>query len=238
MFHNKIRVDGEELLAPRPTFKLEDRPLSAVRDCLFNTFAATLHIGGRSSILNLRTRHALVTGTHLSRMKLRADWSQGMLAIIRCRIFCLSVLPVVLCGCETWSLTLREERSLRMFKIKVLRRIFGPKSDKVTRNWRKLHNGELHNLNSSPSIFWVMKSRRMRWEGHVARVRERRGVYRVLVRKPEGNRPLERPRRWWEDNIKMDHREVGYGGMDWIDVAEDRYSWRALVNAVMNFRLP
>jgi len=146
-------------------------------------------------------------------------------------------LRVILYGCETWSLTLREERRLR-FENRVLRRIFGPKRDEVTREWRKLHNEELNDPYFSPSIVWVIKSRRMRRAGHVARMGERRGVYRVLVGKPEGKRPLGRPRRRWEDNIKMGLQEVGCGGVDWIELAQDRDRWRALVNAVMNLRVP
>jgi len=146
-------------------------------------------------------------------------------------------LPVVLYGCETWSLTLREERRLRLFENRVLRRIFGPKRDEVTGEWRKLHNEELNDLYCSPNCVWVIKSR-MRWAGHVARMGERRGVYRVLVGKPEGKRPLGRPRRRWEDNIKMNLQEVGCGGMDWIELAQDRDRWRTLVNAVMNLRVP
>jgi hypothetical protein len=105
--------------------------------------------------------------------------------------------------------------------------------------WRKLHNGELHNLYSSPDIIRQIKSRRMRWVGHVARMGEGRNVYRVLVGKPEGKRPLERPRRIWEDGIKMDLREIGLGGwgMEWIHLAEDRDRWQAVVNAVMNLRV-
>ena len=97
-------------------------------------------------------------------------------------------------GCETWSLTLREERRLRVFEKRVLRRIFGPKRDEVTGEWRKLHNEELNDLYSSPNIFWVIKLRRMRWAGHVANMGERRGEYRVLVGKPEGKKQLGRPR--------------------------------------------
>ena len=143
-------------------------------------------------------------------------------------------MPVVLYGCETWSLTLREERGLRLFENSGLRRIFRPKRDEVTGEWRKLHNEELNVLYCSPNILRVTKSRRMRWAGHVARMGGRRGVYRDLVGKPEGERPLGRPRCRWEGNIKMDLQEVGCGGMDWIELAQDRDRWRALVNAVMN----
>jgi hypothetical protein len=121
------------------------------------------------------------------------------------------MLPVVLYGCESWSLTLREECRLRVFENKVLRRIFVPKREEVIGEWRRLHNKELYDLYSSPNIIRVMKSRRLRWAGHVARMGERRGAYRALVGKPEGRRTLERPRRRWEDNIKMDLREVGSG---------------------------
>jgi hypothetical protein len=96
----------------------------------------------------------------------------------------------------------------------------------------------LYVLYSSPNIIRVIKSRRLRWAGHVARMGERRGAYRALVGKPEGRRPFERPRHTWEDNIKMDLREVGCGGADRIDMAQDRKRWRALVNTVMNLRVP
>ena len=141
-------------------------------------------------------------------------------------------------GCETWSLTLREERRLRVFENGALRRIFGPKSYEITGEWRKLHNEELKGLYSSPNIVRVIKSRRMRWAGHVARMREGRGVYRVLVGKPEGKRPLGRSRRRWENNIRMDLQEVGLGHEDWIGLAQDRDRWRALVSAVRNLRVP
>ena len=104
------------------------------------------------------------------------------------------ILPVVLYGCETWSLTLREERKLRVFENMVLRRIFGPRMEEVTGEWCRLHSEELNDLYSSPNIVRVVKSRRMRWAGHVARIGEERGLYRVLVGKPEGRRPLGRPR--------------------------------------------
>jgi hypothetical protein len=116
---------------------------------------------------------------------------------------------------------LREECRLRFVENMVLRRIFGPKRDEVTGEWRRLHNKELYTLYSSPNIIRVIKLRRLRWAGHVARVGERRGAYRALVGKPEGRRPLERPRRRWEDNIKMDQREGGWGawtGSIWLRI--------------------
>ena len=139
-----------------------------------------------------------------------------------------------MCGCETWSLTLRDERRLRVFENRMLKRIFVPKRDEVTGEWRKLHNEELNDLYSSPHIVQVTKSRRIRWVEHVVNMGERRDVYRVLVGKPEGKRPLGRPRHRWEDDIKMDLQEVGCGGRDWIKLAQDRDRWRALLNAVMN----
>jgi len=117
---------------------------------------------------------------------------------LKIKIYRTIILPVVLYGCEAWSLTLREERKLRVFENMVLRRIFGRRRDEVTGEWRRLHNEELNDLYSSPNIVRVIKSRRMRWAGLVARMGEERGVYRVLVGKPERRRPLWRPRRrWW-----------------------------------------
>ena len=147
-------------------------------------------------------------------------------------------MPVVLYGCETWALTLREERRLKVFENRVSRKVFGPKRDEVTGEWRKLHNEELNDLYSLPNIVWVVKSRRMRWAGHVARLGEDRVVHRVLVGNPEGKRPLGRPRRRWEVNIKMDLQEVGGGRGDWMELAQDRDRWRALVGMVRNFRVP
>jgi hypothetical protein len=120
---------------------------------------------------------------------------------VKIKIYKTIILPVVLYGFETLSLTLREEHRLRVFENRVLR-IFGPKRDEVTGGWRKLHNEELHGLYSSPSIVSVIKVRRMRWAGHVARMGEVRGAYNILVGRPEGRRLLGRPRRRWEDNIK------------------------------------
>ena len=172
--------------------------------------------------------------------------------IIRCRIFCLPrcypkiytsiyrtiIFPVVLNGCETWSLTLWEERKLTVLENMVLRRIFGPRRDEVTGKWRRMHNEELNYLYPSPNIVRVIKSRRMRWAGHVARMGEESGVYRVLVGKPEGRRLLGRPRRRWVDNIRTDLQEVECGYMDWNGLAQDRDRWRTLLSAVMNLQVP
>jgi hypothetical protein len=154
------------------------------------------------------------------------------------KVYRTVVLTVVLYGCETWSVTLREEQRLRVFENRVLRRIFGRKRDEATGELRRLHKEELNDLYSSPNIMRVIKSRRMRWVGHVARMGEKTGAYRILVGRPEGRRPLGRPRRRWEDNMKLDIREVGWEDMNWIELAQDRDRWRALVNAVMNLRVP
>jgi len=133
---------------------------------------------------------------------------------------------------------LREERKQRVFESMVLRRIFGPRRNEGTGEWRRLHNEELNDLYSSPNIVRVITSRRMRWAGHGALMGEERVVYRVLVGKPEGKRPLGRPRLRWVDNIRMDLQEVGCGYMDWIGLAQDRDGWQRLVSAVMNLRVP
>jgi hypothetical protein len=124
-----------------------------------------------------------------------------------------------------------------VFENRVLRRIFGPRRDEVT-DRRKLHNEELHDLYSSPSIIRIMKAKRMRWAGHVTRMGEKRNAYRLLVGKPEGRRPLERPERRWLDNIRMDLLKVGWADVDWICLAQDRDRWRALMNSVLNLRVP
>jgi hypothetical protein len=125
-----------------------------------------------------------------------------------------------------------------VFENRVLRRMFRPNRDEVTGEWRKLHDEELRDLYSSPSIIRIIKSRRMRWASHVARMGEKMNAYRLLVGKPDGKRPLGRPRRRWVDNIGMDLGEVGWGGVDWNGLAKDRNRWRALVNSILNLRVP
>jgi hypothetical protein len=132
--------------------------------------------------------------------------------LVKVKVYRTIILPVVLYGCETWSLMLREEHRLRVFENRVLRRIFGPKRDEVTREWRKLHSEELHNLYSSPDIIRQIKSRQVRWAGHVACMREERKLYKVFLGKLEGKRQLRRPRHRWEDGIRMDLGETGLGG--------------------------
>jgi hypothetical protein len=124
-----------------------------------------------------------------------------------------------------------------VFENRVRRRIFGPKRDGLMGGWRKLRNEVLQDLYSSSSIIRIIKSRRMRWAGHVARLGEKSNVYRLLVGRPEGKRPLGRSRRRWIDNIKVDHL-TELSVVDWIGLAQDRYRWRALVNTVMNHQFP
>jgi hypothetical protein len=130
---------------------------------------------------------------------------------VKIKMYKTMILPVDLYGCETSPLTLREDYILKVFENRVLRRIFGPKRVEAIVDRRKLHNEQLHNLYSSPSIIRLIKSRWMRWAGHVTRVAEKGNAYRILVKKPEGKRRLERYRRRWENNIKM----------DWTELAED-----------------
>jgi hypothetical protein len=119
----------------------------------------------------------------------------------------------------------------------VLRRIFGPERE-IDRSWRKVHKNEIHSLYYSQNIVGVIKSRRKRWAGHVACTGEGRGVYRFLVGRPKGRRPLVRPRHRWEDNIKMDLRERGIDGANWIWLAQNRIQWWVIVNMVMNLQVP
>jgi hypothetical protein len=125
-----------------------------------------------------------------------------------------------------------------VFENRLLRRIFGPKRDEVTGVWGKLHNEQLYDVYSLPTIIRIIRSRRMMRVGHVARVAEKRTTYMLLLGKPEGKIPQGRPRCRWIDTIKMDLLEIGLGVVDWTGLAQDRYSWRALVNSVMNFGFP
>ena len=159
----------------------------------------------------------------------------GKVAVRHAACCCINISAMKPTTC---SLKLREERKLRVSEYMALRRIFGPTWDEVTGDWRRLHNEEVNDLYSSPNIVRVIKSRRMRWARHVARMGEEKGVYRVLVGKPEGRRPLGRPRCRWMDNIRMDLQEVGCEYMDWIGLAQDRDRWLTLVSVVMNLRVP
>ena len=129
------------------------------------------------------------------------------------KIYKTVILPVILYGCETWTLTLREDQRLQVFENKFLREIFGPKRDDQTSEWRRLHNSELHDLYGKPDIIRIVKSRRLRWTGHVTRMGNERGAWKLLVGKPEGKRPVGRPRMRWENNINHDLREIDYTGM-------------------------
>jgi hypothetical protein len=132
---------------------------------------------------------------------------------------------------------LREEHKLRVFDKRVLRKMFGPKREEDG-SFRKLHNDELHGLYSSPNIVRVIISRRMGWAGHVTRMGKGRGVYRVMVGRPEGKRPLGRPRRRWKDNIKLNLREIGIDGSNWIRLIQNRVQWRTFVSTVMSLWVP
>jgi hypothetical protein len=156
---------------------------------------------------------------------------------LKTKIYKTIILPVVINGCGTWSLTLREESRLRVFENRILRRILGPKRDE-NGEWRRLHNEELHSLYRSADIVTVIKSRRLRWADHVARMEEGRSSFNILAVKSIGCRPLGRPRRSWEDNIRMEHKEIGIDTSNWVDSAVVKDYRRTLVNAALNLRVP
>jgi hypothetical protein len=157
-----------------------------------------------------------------------------LLRNLKIRTYKTIILPVVLYGCETWCLTFREDHIHRVYENRVVRRIFGRKRDEVTGEWRNPRNEELYDLYLSPSIIRMIKSRSMRWAGHVARMGESRNANRLLV----GKRPLGSPRRRWMVNTRMYLGEVGLCDVDWIGLAKDRNRWRAFVNSVLNLRVP
>jgi hypothetical protein len=156
---------------------------------------------------------------------------------LKIKIYRNIILPVVLYGCETWSLKLRKKRRLRVFENKELRRVFGSERNEVTGKWRKLHNEKLNDLYSLPNIVRVAKSRRMRWAGHVARMVEEKGCTGCWWGNLKERGRWGRPRRRWEDNILMDLWGVGRGRGDWMELDQDRDRWRALLSTVKNLRV-
>ncbi|KAJ4429756.1 hypothetical protein ANN_21960 [Periplaneta americana] len=210
---------------PRPGFEPGPPSFTARRADRYSTANTIKYLGATVTNINdtqeeIKHRIKMGNACYYSVEKLLS--SSPMSKNLKVRIYKTVILPVVLYGCETWTLTLREEHRLRVFENKVLRKIFGAKRDEVTGEWRKLQNTELHALYSSSDVIRNIKSRSLRWAGHVARMGEFRNAYRVLVWRLEGKRPLGRPRRRWEDSIKMDLREVGYDDRDWINLAQDR----------------
>jgi hypothetical protein len=135
------------------------------------------------------------------------------------------VFPLVFHGCESWPVTFSEDCGLMAFKNRVLSGMLGTKKEEVTGGWTELYNVEHHTLYFSPNIFRVIKSRRMRWVGHVAHMVYKRYEYRIFIGKPEGRRPLGRSGNWWEDNIKVDLEEIQWEDVDWIYLAKDRDQW-------------
>jgi len=181
------------------SMKMDNSPIARVEE--FKYLVTTLR--NQNSIQKeIKSRLKLGNACYYSVQNLL--FSSLLSKTLKIKIYRNIILLVVLYGCETWSLTLREERRLGVFENRVLRRVFGPKRDEVTEKWRKSHKEELRDLYSLSNIVRVVKSRRMRWAGHVVRMGEGRGVHRALVGKTKGKRPLGRPRRRWEDNIKMD----------------------------------
>jgi hypothetical protein len=155
---------------------------------------------------------------------------------VKIKIYKIIILPVVFYGRETWSLKLREEHRLRVFVSRMLGGIFVPKRDEVTGGWIKLHNEELHNLYCSPN--WDDQIKEDEMGGTCSAYGEMRNVYRILIGKPEGRRPLGVPRHRWAESIKMSLRKTGFEGVDWIHMSQDRDLWRAFVNTVMNLLVP
>jgi hypothetical protein len=156
---------------------------------------------------------------------------------INTKIYSTIILPVDLYGCDTWSLISREEHRLKVFEYTVLRKMFGSMRDEVTGETRRLHNEEFHNLYCSPNIIRLIKSRRIKWAGHIACMKNRRGAYRIWMGKPDGRKPRERPRLRWDNNIEMDPQEAWWG-MDYIDLAQDRDRSWVLVKAIIKLRVP
>ncbi|KAJ4447183.1 hypothetical protein ANN_09184 [Periplaneta americana] len=241
MFHRKLKTVLNPLTSIRGSYNIVRNGNINIGNLSFEEVEKFKYLGATVTNINdtreeIKHRINMGNACYYSVEKLLS--SSLLSKNLKVRIYKTVILPVLLYGCETWTLTLREEHRLRVFENKVLRKIFGAKRDEVTGEWRKLHNTELHALYSSPDIIRNLKSRRLRWAGHVARMGESRNAYRVLVGRPEGKRPLGRPRRRWEDNIKMDLREVGYDDRDWLNLAQDRDRWRVYVRAAMNLRVP
>jgi len=154
---------------------------------------------------------------------------------LKLKIYITVILPVILYG---YKIGVADEHKLRVFENKVLRKIYVPKRDEMTGEWRRLHKEKLHGLYDSPDVVRIMKSRRLRWADHVARMGEKRRLYSILVGKPEGKRSLGRLRRRWEDNIRRHLREVGVCDENWLDLAQGRSRWRTFITAAMNLRVP
>jgi hypothetical protein len=146
---------------------------------------------------------------------------------LKIKIYETIISPVLFYACEAWSLTLRKAHRLRIFENRILRRIFGPKRDS-NGEWKRLQNEELHSLYRSPNIVSVIKSKRLKWTGHVARMEEGRSTSKLLSAKPTGKIFFRESRRRWEDNIRMDLEEICINSGNWVNSAQDRGYWRAL----------